>query len=377
MSNSGSFPSSEYYILAQPTGSYSDMWIQFFVKPAATKGVTLEKYRVEGEDDVLLPDGVSTPETVQYILEKAKASTEDALEKGAVKVNLKLSEFQARILSKLSAESSQQKPASTAGGSFQEKMAQLISLQSRQAQQQEEFLRIMIQSMAPQPRFEAVKPDSFDGTSASPQAWIDFYEYACAKNRWSTDEDKIKNLRLFLTQMAKSWYELRILSHAEDSWDKWRRSFLDSFQECAVDRWDRAIRFTYQTGSALEYFFEKRRLLQMADDALPESSIIPLVVHGMPKDLQKQVQVRSPNSVEDLHRCCKELCVERSLTAEKSPSTAPQAPFQDRRFVAQPSWRQHRQGFGIGHDRTTRPVNQIGECSTEGAITEGAVAKNE
>lgn len=149
------------------------------------------------------------------------------------------------------------------------------------------------------PRFELVKPDPFDGTTSSPDAWLSFYEYACEKNYWIEDDDKIKNMRLFLTGVAKRWYELRI-SQPSKPWQSWKTSFQQAFRENPVECWDKAIFFKYRGGSLVEYFYEKRGLLHVAEPAMPETSIVSLIIHGLPKDLQRQVQVQSPSTVEGL-----------------------------------------------------------------------------
>lgn len=288
------------------------MWVQFFVRrtPDPEARFILDKYQIDGEDPITLPQSVSTTDTTLYILGKAKMSEEEMLEKGGVRINMKMTEFQERIAAKIAEGALPHTNVPATQVSVEGMMSQLMELQRQQARQQQELLQIVMGSAAPQPRFELVKPDIFDGTCSSPQSWISFYEYACDKNRWTTDEDKITNLRLFLKDMAKSWFELRIPNHAKDSWELWKENFLSSFQENAVDRWDRAISFKYQSGSPLAYFYEKRRLLQMADPALPDTSTVPLLVLGMPRDLQRQVQVKNPIGVESLLQCCRELCVD-------------------------------------------------------------------
>ncbi|KAG0426148.1 hypothetical protein HPB47_026724 [Ixodes persulcatus] len=175
--------------------------------------------------------------------------------------------------------------------------------------QQTELMGAIVSALrAPlRPRFELVKPDIFDGFSSSAEAWIDFYEYAAEKNYWVTEEDWIKNMRLYLNGIDKKWYDLHLRDHPAAIWSDWKDSFLTSFQENAVERWDRAIFFKFRSGSPLEYFYEKRRLLQLAEPGLPPPATVALITHGLPRDLQRQVQVRSPKSVEALLQCLQDL----------------------------------------------------------------------
>lgn len=336
------------------------MWVQFVIKPAAEKGFILEQYQVDGEEPVSLPESVSTPDTISYVVEKARMTEADILDRGTIRINMKMTEFQSRISSRAFGDLPQQGQVPPSSLSVQGMMCQLLTFQQQQAQQQQEFLRMMTESMSAQPRLDSVKPEVFDGSSASPKSWIDFFEYACEKNHWTSDDDKIKNLRPFLQKMAKSWYELRILQHATGTWQSWKESFLTSFEENAVDRWDKAISFKYQSGSPLEYFFEKRKLLQMADANLPDTSIIPLVMHGMSRDLQRQVQVRNPKKVEDLMYCCKELFVEQPRTPSRPPGTG-QGPPQGHRFGPTTSWGSRGQYPNTNQSRVTHPIYQVGD----------------
>lgn len=116
----------------------------------------------------------------------------------------------------------------------------------------------------------------FDGYSSSPEGWIDFYEYASEKN-----------MRLFLTGIANKWFELRQVDHPEARWNDWKASCFTSFKRNPVDRWDQAIFYKYKTGLILEYFFEKRNLLHLAEPHLLESAIISLILQGLPSEIQK------------------------------------------------------------------------------------------
>lgn len=292
------------------------MWVEFSVRKSGKSSFVLDRYRLDGEEEVTLSETVSTPETIQYILTKSKSSVDEILGKGNIRVNMRMAEFQERIVGA----AGPSPEGSPTLGATNELLRKMIAAQQQQAAQQMELMRAVTTALSvPKPRTELVRPDTFDA-STSPQAWVDFYEYACEKNNWITDSDKVKNLRLFLTGMPKKWYELKICEQKDDTWLNWKESFLSSFQENAVDRWDRAIFFKYRSGSPLEYFYEKRKLLQLADSALPESSVVPLMVHGLSRDLQKQVLIKGPTTVMDLLKCFKELCVERFPTPPRAPA---------------------------------------------------------
>ncbi|KAH8009601.1 hypothetical protein HPB51_018446 [Rhipicephalus microplus] len=170
------------------------------------------------------------------------------------------------------------------------------------------------------PSREHVKSDLFDGESSSPKSWLTFYEYECNENYWQSDEDTVKNMRLFLSRIAKSWYEWRLNSHSNKPWIEWKAIFLSSFSEYKVLLWDKAITFKYRSGPAPSYFYEKRRLLQLADSSLPETSVVALIVHGLGPDLQKQIQMRGAKTVEELLQGMRNLYLQ-DLGTQRQPMT--------------------------------------------------------
>lgn len=134
----------------------------------------------------------------------------------------------------------------------------MFELQQVHTIQQSEWMRTIASTFQAvnKPRFEMVKPDTYYGGSSSPDCWIKFYEYACGQNCWGTDDDKIKNLRPFLGEIAKKWYELRVMSREREPWQDWRASFL-SFGEDMVQAWDRAMTYKYRGGFCTGIFLRE------------------------------------------------------------------------------------------------------------------------
>lgn len=66
----------------------------------------------------------------------------------------------------------------------------------------------------------------------------------------------------------------------------------------------------HRGGSLLDYFHEKRRLLHLADANLPETSVVPLVIHEMTRECQRQVQTKSQVTVEDLLHALKNVSID-------------------------------------------------------------------
>lgn len=82
-----------------------------------------------------------------------------------------------------------------------------------------------------------VKPDMFMVIHQADKRWVYFYEYASDKNFGKSEQDRIKNMRLFLTNIAK-WYELCLVDDLDVSWSDCTASFLTPAKSNPIDRWD-------------------------------------------------------------------------------------------------------------------------------------------
>lgn len=211
---------------------------------------------VQNDATVDLPRPVSTTELVQLVSQKAKTSAAELLTSRSVKVNLQVSIFEEMVLKPCREEPQEFVCPPISNMTM---VCQALQLQQKQIGQQNELMQAIVASMKAndKPRLETVKPDMFDGHSSTPKGLIDFYEYASEKNGWE-EQDRSKNMRRFLTGVAKKWYDLHLVHHPLLSWSDWKASFLSSFKGNPVDRWDQAIFYKYKTSLLLEYFFFKK-----------------------------------------------------------------------------------------------------------------------
>lgn len=263
------------------------MWVELYIKQE-TSDLVFTGCRLQDEELLDLPPHVSTTDFINFVSNKANVTTDEMRKLKFVKISMTVADYNMYVNYPAKWNAASSPPLPDVGN---------VLLQFLDAQMK--VLReIAGTAGTSKPRFELVKPDPFDGV-ACPEAWLSFYEYACEKNYWTTEDDKKKNMRLFLSGVAKKWYDLQITNFT-GSWQSWKENFLKSFRENPVESWDKAIFWKYKGGSLIEYFYEKQRLLRVAEPKMPQSSIVSLIIHGLPKELQKQVQVQSPTSVESL-----------------------------------------------------------------------------
>ncbi|XP_075740218.1 uncharacterized protein LOC142786417 [Rhipicephalus microplus] len=127
-------------------------------------------------------------------------------------------------------------------------------------------------------------------------------------------------MRVYLRGVARKWYETCILEDSDDSWSQWRKKFLTAFRSNPVERWNTALNFKSEQSCLVEYFFEKRRLLKLAEPLLPSTAVVALIMHGLHTNVLKQVQILSPKTLDDLLACLQNIpsASETSITAESS-----------------------------------------------------------
>lgn len=293
------------------------MWVTFFIDETSEEKIIFSKYQVQDEAAVDLPRELSSEELVNLVVEKAAVETTELRRKGAVKVNLRVATFNDLVL-----EPARRKDSGSRSSTEEVSLVlKALQLQQEQMVQQNQIMTSLISSLnaeKPTPKF--VEPDAFDGVSSSPESWLDFYEYAAGKNKWLSDEAKITNMRVYLRGVARKWYETCILEDSDDSWSQWRKKFLTAFRSNPVERWNTALNFKSEQSCLVEYFFEKRRLLKLAEPLLPSTAVVALIMHGLHTNVLKQVQILSPKTLDDLLACLQNIpsASETSITAESS-----------------------------------------------------------
>lgn len=117
---------------------------------------------------------------------------------------------------------------------------------------------------------------------------------------------QVDNLQTFLGGCAKKWYDFRLVKHQGALWESWKESFLLSFGEDQVGRWDDTI-LHHVGGAFVGYYFEKLRLLQLAVPHLPDSSVVALVLHCLPTHIQQMVKIRGPRQPDTLLQCLQDI----------------------------------------------------------------------
>lgn len=153
--------------------------VTFEVEPGDQGGIRCTKYHPQDEEPVVLPRTVGTTDFIQYLLDKSGRSMEDILERGTVRINIKLSDFQMFIVKPTNCPTLVESmpgvaPVSPQAEEARTLLLRMFELQEEHMIQQSEWMSTIASTMQAvnKSRVEMVKPDTFDGCSSSPECWI-------------------------------------------------------------------------------------------------------------------------------------------------------------------------------------------------------------
>ena len=255
--------------------------------------------------------------------------------------------------------------ASRDGSQERSELTQAIGAIIAQQQTQNEIqMQLMSQitsalsNLATFSRTKKMDVTKFDGTNNDARTWMLLYERACESNGWLTDEQRINNLKsnFIPGSGADRWFSSKLLQGAELTWDEWKESFVAAFTQNRIDSCRKALNWEYRTGSVMNYFYEKERLLQLAFPHLHEDTFVTLVIYGLPSYMHAQVMACKPSSKDDL------LVALQTLVPRKEGDQVKK--MDDKRSLPQPPVHT---GAGRGQHPSTRPKpSQSGSQASPG-----------
>ena len=151
----------------------------------------------------------------------------------------------------------------------------------------------------------------FDGSNKKPRSWMTMFERACDTNHCLNDELQISNLKSCFVagSAADRWFSSRIIDEEEEdqNWVAWKEAFFEAFCQNRVQTASKALHWEYRSGSIMDYFYEKERLLKIAFHDMGNDSFISLVLLGLPLALQTTALGINPTDKKSLIQCLQRL----------------------------------------------------------------------
>lgn len=143
--------------------------------------------------------------------------------------------------------------------------------------------------------------EKYSTKSANAHQWIQDFENECRRFEIIQDRKKIEIFKLFLEKPCLDWYSSMMIKLTIDSeWEKWRKSFIETYANKGWSQIRYAMSFRYQTGSLLEYAVKKQRLLLEVRKTIDTSTLIDLIAVGLPNFIADRIDRESLQETEDL-----------------------------------------------------------------------------
>lgn len=130
--------------------------------------------------------------------------------------------------------------------------------------------------------------------------WLEVFEHECKRFKITTNEQKIKCLKLFLKDSAEEWYQSTMMKLPDNEWSKWSESFLAVFCDKGWSKVRYAYSFKYMSGSLIDYALKKERMILEVEKKMTDTSRINLIVVGLPLDIQDKLDREEISSTDEL-----------------------------------------------------------------------------
>ena len=140
----------------------------------------------------------------------------------------------------------------------------------------------------------------FSNEKNCPRTWLNTFEQCCRANQIAGDDEKIDAMAECMIGQELKWYQERIDMKLPDDWNTWRSVFIAAFSENELEMLRRPIFYRYKSGSLLEYYYEKVRLLNSAYHQLHERDLVRMVLQSLPEHLQQAALLNMPTTREQL-----------------------------------------------------------------------------
>lgn len=144
--------------------------------------------------------------------------------------------------------------------------------------------------------------EKFTGKNANAHQWIKDFNKECERFHIDEDRKKIEILKQFLEYSSVNWYSCMLIKFTiESEWNKWEKSFCETFGNKGWSPIRYALGFKYQTGSLLEYALKKEKLLLEVRKTIDTGTLIDLIAAGLPNYLSDKIDRETLEQTEDLY----------------------------------------------------------------------------
>lgn len=144
--------------------------------------------------------------------------------------------------------------------------------------------------------------DRFTGKNSNACQWMKDFNKECDRFQLVDDKEKIEILKNFLDCPGMDWYSCMLIKNTvESDWNKWEKSFCETFANKGWSPSRYALAFRYRQGSLLDYALKKEKLLLEVRKSIDTGSLIDLIAFGLPNYVTDKIDREVLRSTEDLY----------------------------------------------------------------------------
>lgn len=142
----------------------------------------------------------------------------------------------------------------------------------------------------------------FTGKNSNACQWIKAFNKECERFQVVENKKKIEILKHFLEGSSEDWYSCMLIKlTVEADWNKWEKSFCETFANKGWSPIRYALTFKYQAGSLLEYALKKEKLLLEVRKSIDTETLIDLIAYGLPNYVADKIDRETLQETEDLY----------------------------------------------------------------------------
>lgn len=144
--------------------------------------------------------------------------------------------------------------------------------------------------------------EKFTGKHSNADQWIKDFNKECERFLIKEDNKKIEILKNFMEHSSVDWYSCMLIKHTvESEWDKWEKSFCETFANKGWSPVRYALAFKYQAGSLLDYALKKEKLMLGVRKTIDTGTLIDLITFGLPNYVADNINRETLQEIEDLY----------------------------------------------------------------------------
>lgn len=144
--------------------------------------------------------------------------------------------------------------------------------------------------------------EKFDSRNSNAYQWIQDFNNECERFQIIDDKEKIEILKFFMEHSSVDWYSCMMMKLTiESAWEKWEKSFCETFGNKGWTPIRYALSYKYQAGSLLEYALKKEKLLLEVRKSIDTGTLIDLIAFGLPNYVSDNINREILQGTEDLY----------------------------------------------------------------------------